>query len=225
VKNKMVDFKSDGDRFFVPNWLIGPADVIEKEITRRAHEWAAVWRTHRTFPLLTLVAPGPLAPLLYSSSDYSPAQPRARLFANVNFLPTIMEVFGYRDMETLTVDYETHVGRTPWGSFEALLFERSPKGLKSTRRRLEQIFPHLSLLSSTIVIDFDNAQRPATLAIDSQISSTLENWGAVGYEPLASRISATLIEMRRSNEDMIQQRILASMLRLVPIAPRLRNRE
>jgi hypothetical protein len=212
------------DQFLAPDWLVGTAADVERATNTRAREWAATWQADRSFPAVNLVATGPFAPLLYSTSDSEPEQPVARLFANVNFVPQILKNLGYRDIPTTIAEYEAHVGETPWGSFDALLFQRSPNGLESTRTRLERIVPQLPLLLSTKVVDYDNMQKTAAAVIENQISPTLENWGAPGNEPLATRIRAALAEMKRATPDSIQRRIVDSMLRLIPVASRLRHK-
>lgn len=220
--NENREYKSG---FLVPTWLVGSAQQVESALKQRAGEWAETWQAKGTFPDVNLVSPGPLAPLLYNTSDHWPETPRARLFANVNFVSEIVKVFGYGDIKAVVMAYETHVGGTAWGSFEGLLFERWPNGLEHTRRRLERVVPQLPVLASTLVTDHDDVERPAALVIEQQISATLENWGAPDRASLAARIEHALAEMARSDPHRLRERIVASMLRTLPTMTRVRNRE
>jgi len=211
--------------FMMPDWLVGTLDQIERATSRRAKEWASAKHADGTFPLLQLVDPGPYAALLYESSDADHAQHRGRMYPNLKFLTQMMAAFEYQGMATLMMEYETHVARTAWGAFDAVVYQRAPNTFESTRRRLARIVTHLPLLSTTMVVDYDNRESPSTVAIDREISSTLQNWGAPAHGPLEGRIQAALAEMDRATPDSIQERILTSMLRLIPTEPRLGSPE
>jgi hypothetical protein len=212
-------------KFMMPDWLVGTLDQIERAMSRRAKEWASAKQADGTFPPLQLVDAGPQAALLYETSDADHTQQRGRLYPNLKFLTQIMAAFDYKGMATLLMDYETHVADTAWGAFDAVVYQRAPNNFESTRLRLARIVPHLPLLSTTLVVDYDNVERPSTVAIDREISSTLQNWGTPARGPLEVRIEAALAEMDSATPDSIQERILASMLRLIPTERRLGSPE
>ncbi|MBP9088484.1 MAG: hypothetical protein KBG15_20345 [Kofleriaceae bacterium] len=220
--NKHTD---DARAFLVPAWLVGSMEQVESTLKQCAREWAKSWQANGTFPDVKLVSPGPRTPLLYNTSDHWPDKRRARLFANVNFVADIVKDLGYLDIKTAAMAYEAHVGGTAWGAFEGLLFERWPNGLESTRRRLERVMPQLPVLAATLVMDYDNVERPAATVIEQQVSATLANWGAPDTAPLAVRIEHTLAEMERSNPQNLRARIVACMLQTLPTVTRLQNRE
>jgi hypothetical protein len=211
------------DEFRVPSWLIGSLREVEVGVESEAREWAASWRTSQRFPVFELSPIGDSAMVVYSSSDNDPNKSMVRLFANDEFVPTMMRFLNYPTGVSLYKEYERHVSSSPWGSFEALTRPRPDHDMQSTGSRLRHILPHLPVLSSTYVVDSDSATRSAALLIDRHISTTLQNWGADEASSLRSRIHTALTEMDRASTQTISDRIVTSMPRLIPRMQRLRN--
>lgn len=211
--------------FPVADWLVGSGPHVEQALKQRALEWAAVWRAKASFPPVNLVPPGPIAPLLYNTTDDRPQEPRARLFANVDFVAEIVRPFNYSNIREVVMAYEEHVGESAWGSFEAILFDRWPHGMEAIKRRLQRIVPHLPVLEAVQVVDYDRVERSAASVVEREISSTLQNWDASDRGSLEARIAHALAEMERTDPDKLRERIVRSMLRLLPTIDRLRHRD
>lgn len=209
----------------VPDWLIGTADKVTASVAATARAWARAYFLSGDLPAPVLVDPGGLPLLLFSSSDYRPDLPAARLFAIVNFQVRADDVLGPGTHRDFLDAYETRTGQSAWGSFDNLMSGRWPSTFNFVRRRLEQVRPHLGTLAATTVVDFGDRERLASMVLERTLDPTLTNWDAPADSPLPVRLATALERMQAASAEEIRERIVSSIVAAAQVLRRVRHRE
>src|SRR5262245_29842474 len=212
-------------QFLVPDWLLGTAVSVVRAVQATSESWLAARRSSRAFPDPRLIPCDDAEVILWSTSDHEQRRVAVRLFAMVNFFGNVSSGLSAAERPALIAEYESHVGRYPWGAFDNLMRSVVPNDLATTKKRLENVLSQFEAFASVRMIDVGNEKRTGVDVLDRYHGETLSNWIGSHASSLQDRIEMTLQTMATATPAWIRERLASLLVGLAATMGRIKNRE